>query len=530
VPNKVAYSFVANDKFTAVAKRVGRATDRVRGKFRLLGSAAKATSAKAVAGLVAIKGAAISAMKSGIAPLIAAVASLAGAMKFYKIGTEFQDAMADLSAITGATGEDLAFMRAQSMGLGRDAKIASAEVATAFKLVASAKNELLRDPAALAKITEQMLLLKNATGLELAEATTFGVAALNQFEVGADQAARFVNVLAASAKIGAAEVMDVGEALINAGPVAKIAAISFEETNAAIQVLAKSGQKGALAGTGLRGVLLKLNKAIPFDQVGGFANALEMLKKRTEGLAAGQRLIAMQKIFGEEMVKAGVPLVENVALLREFTAQMTGTSEAGIQAAIRLGTMSSKVRGLGVSIQNFLIRAFDKLAPQIDEHIKKAEAFFDSLKPEDVDAFAAKLRTVMSVLAPIGKMLWNLLKIASVVAAPAAYLLDFVAAKAESLAKFIGGVASGVEKLGGFVESAKEKGWGLGGIKGKVSKLFGGGEEIDVSGVAEVAQTSKMESTVTLRAPKGIVESIKTKTTGAAAGFRMGVNMVEELP
>jgi TP901 family phage tail tape measure protein len=527
MPNKVAYSFVAHDKFVAVARRVGRATDAVRRKFHRLGPTARKASATVSGAFARMTVAAKGFMRSGLAPLVAGFASIAGIFKFLKLGTGFEDSIADLQAITGAAGKDLAFMSGEAMRLGSQAKIASSEVGTAFKLVASAKSELLKDPKALSVVTEQMLLLKNATGLEMGEAVTFGVASLNQFGAGADQASRFVNVLAASAKIGAAEVGDVGLALRNVGPVADIAALSFEETNAAIQVLAKSGQKGALAGTGLRGVLLKLNKAIPFDKVGGFSNALELVAKKTEHLSASQRLLVLQELFGEEMVKAGVPLVENVALLREFTQGMTGTNEAVLQAQIRLGTMSARMRGIGVNIQNFLIKAFNQLAPRLKETIDKMEKWAMSLDADAVKEFARRIGLVFKLLSPLGKILFTLLKVVNVVLTPVTFVLDILASKLESLAKILDAIVSVPGKV---VEIAREKGPGLlEGVKSRAAKLFGK-EELDVKGSAEVSQSATMESTVTLKAPKGVIASAKTKTSGTASGLKVGLNVVEELP
>ncbi len=74
----------------------------------------------------------------------------------------------------------------------------------------------------------------------------------------ASESGRFINVLAASAKAGAAEIPQVSEAILQAGVAAKGAGLSFEETNAAIQGLAVGGKVGSEAGVALRNVIGKL--------------------------------------------------------------------------------------------------------------------------------------------------------------------------------------------------------------------------------------------------------------------------------
>lgn len=507
MPNRVVYSFIASDKFSAAARRIASRTEAVRRKFRKLGPTVKLASVQ-VKGALASMGRAVKGfMATALLPMVAAFASIAAVMKFFSLGTGFEDAIADLQSITGSAGKDLKFLSDESLRLGKQSKISAAEVATAFKLVASAKSELLKDPRALSTITEQVLLLKNAAGIELADASTIALESMNQFGAGADQANRFVNVLAAGAKVGASEVTDTGLALKNAGSVAKIAGVSFEETNAAIQVLAKAGQKGAEAGTGLRGAMLKLNKAIPFEQVGGFSNALEILRKKNLSVAQ------LQEIFGEEMVKSGAVLVNNVPLIRQWTKELTGTNVAQEQANVRLGTLSAKARGLGVTISNLLIKTFNRLAPQFDGMIQKMEKFFDSITPEQVSEFAKRLSTVVKGIGLVGGIAFNVFRLVSP-------LLTLVFKPLELLVNLLDRLVSipgALKLLGGF---------GLDAVKDLVG---GAGGALDVSGTTVAESTLGIDMEVTMNSPKGLVQGIKTSTSGRDAGLNVATNMREQL-
>ncbi|MCX4331354.1 MAG: phage tail tape measure protein, partial [Muribaculaceae bacterium] len=72
--------------------------------------------------------------------------------------------------------------------------------------------------------------------------------------------ARMMNVMAAAGQAGSAELPAISAALTQCGMAAKAANVSFEETNAAIQVLDKAGKKASEGGVALRNVLGQLSK------------------------------------------------------------------------------------------------------------------------------------------------------------------------------------------------------------------------------------------------------------------------------
>ncbi len=76
----------------------------------------------------------------------------------------------------------------------------------------------------------------------------------------AQEADRYINVLAAGAKYGSSEIVDTAAAIKNGGVAAAQAGVGFEQLNAAIQVLAEVKREGGEAGTALRNVILNLEK------------------------------------------------------------------------------------------------------------------------------------------------------------------------------------------------------------------------------------------------------------------------------
>ncbi|MCP4934069.1 MAG: phage tail tape measure protein, partial [bacterium] len=274
---------------------------------------------------------------------------MAGAVKTF---ASFEAAVSDLSAITGATGKDLKFLSDAAREFGATTTLSATEAAEAFKLVASAKPELLENAEALKRVTAEAITLAEATGMQLPTAAATLGAALNQFSAGADQASRFINVLAAGAKYGASEVADTGQALKMAGVVAAQAGLDFEETNTAIQLLAKGALKGSQAGTGLRSVLLKLTTQANSEfnpAVVGMADALKNLRD------AGLDATAMKKLFGEEAIVAAQLLMKEAHAYDELTEKLRGTNTAYEQQKVRVDNMVGDMKALWSAVQEVAI-------------------------------------------------------------------------------------------------------------------------------------------------------------------------------
>ena len=76
----------------------------------------------------------------------------------------------------------------------------------------------------------------------------------------------------------------------------------------------------------------------------------------------------------------------------------------------------------------------------------------------------------------------------------------------------------------------KERAGGaLGKLGGSLSRLFESEGEIKVQAGGELTSRSTTDVNVNLNAPRGVVASIKSKTSGAVAGLNVGVNMAEAL-
>ena len=294
-------------------------------------------------------------LKKNLFSFKGAVASLGIAALFtnsIKTSRQFEQAIAELGAITGATGKDLKFLSDASKEFGRTTTLSATEAATAFKLVASAKPDLLENVSALKAVTKEAIILAEAAGTTLPDAANTLGSSLNQFSAEADQAGRFINVLAAGSKLGASEVTATSAALEKAGVVASVAGLSFEETNAAVQLLAKGAIKGEMAGTGLRGVLLKLTTQAN-DQ---FNPAVVGMEQALKNLAAAELSATEKKnLFGQESITSAELLLKEADSFGALTKALTGTNTAQEQAIKNTDTFDGSMKGLGSAWEGFML-------------------------------------------------------------------------------------------------------------------------------------------------------------------------------
>jgi TP901 family phage tail tape measure protein len=259
---------------------------------------------------------------------------------------DFEQSLASLSSITGATGGDLEFYSEQAREIGRTTTTSASQAVEAFKLIGSAKPELLQSKEALAEVTQQAVILAEASGLELPQAAEALAGSLNQFALEGgpgEQAARVINALAAGSKFGAAAIPEISQAIEKSGTVMDAANVSFEQGIALVETLAEKNIKGAEAGTQLRNILLKLESA-GIGVTDGVFNVSEALEElASKNLSAAEA----SKLFGLESVVAGNILIENQARFAQLTNDVTGTTVAIDQQKTNTETLGATLTKLG---------------------------------------------------------------------------------------------------------------------------------------------------------------------------------------
>lgn len=391
---------MTDNNVTQQLSRITNAGDAASAKFnslqnKIIGTEGSLSgAAKSLSGFaseVPILSGALSALTSPLGLVVAGLTAFVGlAVAGVHKASDLQTSIANLSAITGIAGEELNHLNDQAIKLGGSTGLGATQVAEAYKLIASNIDiAVLGGVSGLELLTDSTITLSKAAGTTLPEAANTMAGAINQFKLQATDANRVINVLAAGAKFGAAEIPDLAASLKDAGLTAASAGVSIETTVAALEVMSQKMIKGGEAGTGLRNVILKLQtENIPGInlKVDGLATTLEKLIPRM------QDATFMAKTFGAENINAAQALIGTVEQLREMEKRVTGTNIAMEQAAINDATYAAAKARLHETWNGLLITIGEEFLPVLTKLSDKITSLINWINSDGnpvVQAFGA---------------------------------------------------------------------------------------------------------------------------------------------
>ncbi len=267
---------------------------------------------------------------------------------------DFEQSMADLSAITGSVGEELEDLTQTAREVGKASGLGASESARAFAILAGQIDVPIES---LKVLQRETITLAQAGALPLEDAANAVAGTINQFGMEASEASRVVNVLAAGSRAGGAEVVDLSESFKVAGAAANAAGVSIEETAGALEVLAQNNTKGAEAGTAMRNMLVAMQTRLGIDvSKTGFAGGLRVIQEELDKLQSPvERTTFLAKAFGRENMVAAQFLLSNADAVEEMTTAVTGTNSAMEQAEIRNDTWAHKMEVARAKIDDVLI-------------------------------------------------------------------------------------------------------------------------------------------------------------------------------
>ncbi len=294
-------------------------------------------------------------------------------------GISLDASLTELSAITGVTGDGLTEIEKAARSTAKVFGTNAAENVEAYKLVLSQLDpEIAKNSEAMQLMGENINVLSKQLGGDTVTATNVLTTSMNQFGISTEnpiQAAKvmaeMMNTMSAAAQAGSAELPQIQSALEQVGMVAKTTGLSFEETNAQIQILDKAGKKGSEGGIALRNVLTTLSQgrftsndakeglASVGISVEYLADVSVPLTDRLRTLQAVQNDTAlMSKIFGKENVAAAIAMINGADAADELTTQITGTNSAVEQADIIMSSYSEKMKRNAAWWDDLKIRVF----------------------------------------------------------------------------------------------------------------------------------------------------------------------------
>ena len=365
-----------------------------------------------------------------------------------KVATDFESGMAEVKAISGATGKDFEALTNKAKEMGAKTKFSATQASEAFKYMAMAgwnTNDMLNSISG-------VMNLAAASGEDLASVSDIVTDAMTAFGLSADgtskvlkngyykevsNATRFTDVLAKASSSSNTNVALMGETFKYVAPVAGALGYSVEDTATAIGLMANSGIKGSAAGTALRSTLSRLAKPTkqvqavmdkynislidsqgqikPLKQLmeelrATFGNLSEAEQASVAASIAGQEgmsgLMAIVNSSDEDFNKLSDAIYNANGACDEMSETMLNTTKGSVEL------LKSALEGAGIVIGERLQPYIRKLA----EWIQKLAEWFTNLSDKQLD-FIVKAGLIGAALGPVllifSKLIDSALKIYS---------------------------------------------------------------------------------------------------------------------
>lgn len=168
---------------------------------------------------------------------------------------DFESAMSQVKAVSGASGKEFEKLNAKAKEMGATTQFTAKESAEAFNYMAMAgwkTGDMLGG-------IEGILNLAAASGEDLATTSDIVTDAMTAFGMQASEATRFADVLAAASSNANTNVGMMGETFKYVAPVAGAMGYSIEDSAIAIGLMANNGIKASQGGTALRSIITRLS-------------------------------------------------------------------------------------------------------------------------------------------------------------------------------------------------------------------------------------------------------------------------------
>lgn len=174
-----------------------------------------------------------------------------------KYGAEFDDAMTQVEAVTGATGTQMTQLKNEAVSLGNATSFSAKEAAEGMGVLGQAgfsANQTM-------KVIPGVMHLAAISGRDVAKSAEQMTTAINGFQApkSLKTATEYADVFAQAAVKSNAEANDMGVAFKYLAPNAHALGVSMKDSATSVMVLSDAGIKGAKAGTSMRQVFQKLS-------------------------------------------------------------------------------------------------------------------------------------------------------------------------------------------------------------------------------------------------------------------------------
>jgi TP901 family phage tail tape measure protein len=264
---------------------------------------------------------------------------------------DYDQALKDLQAITGATNTEVAQMGTTILEVASRTKFSAAEVAAGMRTLGQAGFSAAEAVQTMQSVSD----LATGTLSDMSQTVDLMTTAMRVFQIDASRSAEVSDVFANAVNRSKLTIEKLRTSMNYVGPVANNINVSFQETSAAMMTLANSGLRASTIGTSLRQVLAQL--AAPSKKFRDAAKlagiAMQELDPTTNSLStvlANLRLVVQDTgtafdIFGKRGASAAIALTSTNSQYDSLLDTVSKTGTAAEMAA-------KQMEGLGVSFKN----------------------------------------------------------------------------------------------------------------------------------------------------------------------------------
>lgn len=296
-----------------------------------------------------------------------------------ELGQNFTRTMSEVSAISGATGEDFEKLEACAREYGATTVFSASNAAEALKYMSLAGWDADQSTSALGGV----LNLAAASGMELGAASDMVTDYLSAFAMEAGDAAYFADLLSYAQSHSNTTAEALGEAYKNCAANLNAAGQDVETVTSLLEGMANQGYKGSEAGTAMAAIMRDITNGMKdgaikigetsvavMDAQGNFRDLTDILTEveaATNGMGDAERAVALSSTFTADSTK-GLNLIlnegmDNIAGYEEELRGASGSAEE--MANIMNDNLSGDVAAMNSAFEELGLKIYDALESKL---------------------------------------------------------------------------------------------------------------------------------------------------------------------
>lgn len=296
-----------------------------------------------------------------------------------ELGQNFTSTMSEVSAISGATGEDFEKLEACAREYGATTVFSASNAAEALKYMSLAGWDADQSTSALGGV----LNLAAASGMELGAASDMVTDYLSAFAMEAGDAAYFADLLSYAQSHSNTTAEALGEAYKNCAANLNAAGQDVETVTSLLEGMANQGYKGSEAGTAMAAIMRDITNGMKdgaikigetsvavMDAQGNFRDLTDILtvvEAATNGMGDAERAVALSSTFTADSTK-GLNLILNEGMdkIAGYEEELRGASGSAEEMAnIMNDNLSGDVAAMNSAFEELGLKIYDALESKL---------------------------------------------------------------------------------------------------------------------------------------------------------------------